>query len=91
MCPTCKASISGWEQVTSLITSISLLVLSLAKAFDFKTKLPTSSSHTEMTPRKSDKKNGSEIFGEEECDYDFGSKSDDGSELERWVDGLLEN
>jgi hypothetical protein len=24
-------------------------------------------------------------------DYDFGSKSDDGSKLERWVDGLQKN
>jgi hypothetical protein len=32
-----------------------------------------------------------EIFGEEECDYDFGLKSDDGSKLERWLDGLPKN
>jgi len=91
MCPTCKINISGWECVTALSTSINPLVLSFTKAFDSTTKLPTSSSHTQMTPRKSDKKNGLEIFGEEECDYDFRSKSDDGSELERWVDGLPKN
>jgi hypothetical protein len=44
-----------------------------------------------MTPRKNDMKNGLKIFGEEECDYDFGLESDDGSKLERWVDGLPEN
>ncbi len=66
-------------------------MLSPTKAFDSTTKLPTSSSHTKMTLRKSDKKNGLEIFGEEECDYDFGLESDDGSKLERWVDGLPKN
>jgi hypothetical protein len=66
-------------------------VLSPTKVFDSIKKLPTSSSHTKMTLRKSDKKNGLEIFGEEECEYDFGSKSDDGSKLERWIDGLPKN
>ncbi len=66
-------------------------MLSPTKVFDSIKKLPTSSSHTKMTLRKSDKKNGLEIFGEEECEYDFGSKSDDGSKLERWIDGLPKN
>jgi hypothetical protein len=41
-------------------------MFSHAKAFDSTTKQPTSSSHTKMALRKSDKKNGLEIFGKEE-------------------------